>query len=283
VTTTNTTTDKEKIMGRVEGKVAIVTGAASGIGAATAQLLAEHGARVVVADMNLQRAEAHAAAIRADGHQAIAIEFDLGDESSVASLIEQTVSELGGLDVLHNNAAATMLAAQQDGPVSTASAAVWDATMRINARGTVLAIKHAAPFMIERGGGSIINTSSGAALLGDLGHAAYAASKAAINAITLYAATEYGKQGIRVNAIAPGLILTDATLESGHAEHLLPTMLANMLTTRAGVPLDIAHMVLYLASDESGYVTGQVLCVDGGIMAHQPYISELREMLASSS
>ena len=270
-------------MGRVEGKVAIVTGAASGIGAATAQLLAEHGASVVVADMNVERAEAHAAAIRASGHEAIAIGFDLGDEASIAALIERTVDELGGLDVLHNNAAATMISARDDGPVSTADAGVWDDTLRINTRGTVLAIKHAAPHMIERGGGSIINTSSGASLLGSLGPAAYGASKAAVNSITQYAATEFGKQGIRVNAIAPGMILTEATTASGHAEHLLPIMVANMLTRRAGQPLDIAYMVLYLASDESAFVTGQVLCVDGGMTAHQPYVSELRAMLAATA
>jgi NAD(P)-dependent dehydrogenase (short-subunit alcohol dehydrogenase family) len=269
-------------MGRVEGKVAIVTGAASGIGAATAQLLAEHGATVVVADIDEQRAEEHAATIRAAGHRAHAMAFDLGDEASIAVLIERTVSELGGLDVLHNNAAAVMLAATQDGPVGAADATVWDDTMRINARGTALAIKYAAPQMVARGGGSIINTSSGAGSLGDLGHAAYAASKAAINAITMYAATEFGKQGVRVNAIAPGLILTPGTLASGHADALLDIMIANMLTTRAGTPLDIAYMVLYLASNESDYVTGQVFAVDGGIGAHQPYVSELRALFAIS-
>ena len=115
-------------------------------------------------------------------------------------------------------------------------------------------------------------------MLGDFAPAAYGASKAAINSITRYAATEYGKQGIRVNAIAPGLILTEATKASGHAEHLLPIMLDNMLTPRAGEPLDIAYMVLYLASDESAYVTGQVLSVDGGLGAHQPYVAEMRAL-----
>ena len=268
-------------MGRVQGKIAIVTGAASGIGAATAQLLAEHGARVVVADLDAEKAEAHAASLRAAGHDAIAIGFDLGDEDSIAALIERTVAEFGGLDILHNNAAAVMLAAQEDGPIGAAKASVWDDTMRINARGTALAIKHAAPHMVARGGGSIINTSSGAGLLGDLGHAAYGASKAAINAITMYAATEFGKQGVRVNAIAPGLIVIPGKKTSDHSGSLLDIIVANMLTTRAGAPLDIAYMVLYLASDESEYVTGQVLCVDGGMAAHQPYISEMRALFAA--
>ena len=135
--------------------------------------------------------------------------------------------------------------------------------------------------MVARGGGSIINTSSGAGLLGDLGHAAYGASKAAINAITMYAATEFGKQGVRVNAIAPGLIVIPGKKTSDHSGSLLDIIVANMLTTRAGAPLDIAYMVLYLASDESEYVTGQVLCVDGGMAAHQPYISEMRALFAA--
>ena len=270
-------------MGRVQGKIAIVTGSASGIGAATVQLLAEEGARVVVADLDADKAEAHAASIRAEGHEAIAIGFDLGDEASIAALIEQTVGHYGGLDILHNNAAAVMLAAKQDAPIGAANASVWDDTMRINARGTALAIKHAAPHMVARGGGSIINTSSGAGLLGDLGHAAYGASKAAINAITMYAATEFGKQRVRVNAVAPGLIITAGTDASGHAGPMLDMIVANMLTPYAGEPIDIAYMVLYLASDESKYVTGQVVSVDGGMGAHQPYIAEMRAMFAAGA
>jgi NAD(P)-dependent dehydrogenase (short-subunit alcohol dehydrogenase family) len=269
-------------MGRVEGKVAIVTGAASGIGAATAQLLAEHGASVVVADINAERAAQHAASIRAAGHDATAIAFDLGDAESIESLIAQTVDRYGGLDILHNNAAAVHIAANIDGPMSAADPTVWDDTMRINVRGTAMATKFAALRMIERGGGSIINMSSGSGLQGDFSPAAYGASKAAINSISRYAATEYGKQGVRVNSIAPGLIVTESTLASGHAEHMMPIMLANMLTPRAGLPIDIAYMVLYLASDESGYVTGQVFSVDGGLGSHQPYISEIRAMLAGS-
>jgi NAD(P)-dependent dehydrogenase (short-subunit alcohol dehydrogenase family) len=267
--------------GRVEGKVAIVTGAAAGIGAATARLLAEHGARVVVADLDLERAESHAASIRSAGHEAIAIGFDLGDEDSITALIEQTCSELGGVDVLHNNAAATHLAAQEDAAVSGARAWVWDETMRINVRGTMLATKLAAAKMIQRGGGSIINTTSGASLRGDLGHAAYGASKAAINTLTLYAAAEFGKQGVRVNAIAPGLIVTELSQASGHADGLMTMMEANHLTPRVGLPIDIAYMVLYLASDESTFVTGSVMRVDGGIMSAAPYVSELRAMLAA--
>src|SRR4051794_12872382 len=160
--------DQGSLMNRVSGKVAIVTGAASGIGAATAELLASEGARVVVADLDGEGAERQALHIRELGHDAISIAFDLGNEASIAALIDGTVEHFGGLDVLHNNAAATRLAATEDSLIADARGAVWDETMRINVRGTLLATKLAVPHMLARGGGSIINTSSGAAELGDL-------------------------------------------------------------------------------------------------------------------
>jgi NAD(P)-dependent dehydrogenase (short-subunit alcohol dehydrogenase family) len=264
--------------GRVGGKVAIVTGAASGIGAVTAQLLAEHGASVVVADIDSGAAERCAAKIRMANGSAVAIGFDLGDEASISALVEQVCDEFGGLDILLNNAAATRLAAFEDGAISKARASVWDETLRINVRGTMLATRLAAEKMIYRGGGSIINMSSVAAVQGDLGHAAYGASKSAINAITAYAATEFGKSGVRVNAIAPGLIVTEIAHESGHAESLTAIMERNHLTPRVGRPMDVAYMVLYLASDESEFVTGSVMRVDGGLMTAAPYVSELHAL-----
>ena len=262
-------------MTRLSGKVAVVTGAASGIGATTAELLASEGASVVLADIDADAAEELAATIRDRGYDAIAVAFDLGDERSISSLIEQTVAITGGIDVLHNNAAATALASTRDLLIADTGVDVWDDTLRINARGTLLAIKAVVPHMLARGGGSIINTSSGASLAGDLGHCAYGASKAAINAITMYAATEYGKQSIRVNAVAPGLIVTPASQSSGHSEAMATIMLDNHLTPRLGEPMDVAYAVLYLASDESSFVTGQIISVDGGLSAHQPYFSEL--------
>jgi NAD(P)-dependent dehydrogenase (short-subunit alcohol dehydrogenase family) len=261
-------------MGRIDGKVAVVTGAASGIGAATAEVLAREGAKVVVADLNADGARSHAERISADGHEAVGIAFDLGDPASIEELIGSVVSRFGRIDVLHNNAAATHLAATRDSPILQADPEVWDDTLRINVRGTALMIKAVVPHMIERGGGSIINTSSGAGAAGDLSHTAYGASKAAINAITLYAATQFGKQGVRVNAIAPGLIETSATATSGHTGPLRDIMLANHLTPRLGTPIDIANAVLFLASDESSFVTGQIMGVDGGVLSHAPYYSE---------
>jgi len=152
----------------------------------------------VVADVNADGATDQAKRIVADGNEAIGIAFDLGDPASIEQLVREAVRIFGGVDVLHNNAAATNIASTLDGPILTAEASVWDDTFRINVRGTALMIKAIAPHMIERGSGSIINTSSGAGSSGDLGHAAYGASKAAINAVTLYAATELGKRGVRV-------------------------------------------------------------------------------------
>jgi NAD(P)-dependent dehydrogenase (short-subunit alcohol dehydrogenase family) len=269
-------------MGRVEGKIAIVTGAASGIGAATAQVLAREGASVVVADLNRDGAVAHAKQLAAEGGAVIGIGFDLGDPKSIESLVAETVSAFGGIDVLHNNAAATHLAATRDGPIMQAEPGVWEETFRINVLGTALMIKAVVPHLLERGGGSIVNTSSGAGLAGDLGHAAYGASKAAINAVTRYAATELGKLGIRVNAVSPGLIETSAAATSGFTGELRDIMLANHLTPRLGTPEDIANAVLFLASDDSTFMTGQVLGVDGGVLAHAPYYSELMARFASS-
>ena len=268
-------------MDRVKGKVAIVTGAASGIGLATAEVLAQEGAQVVLADLDGDGARREADRLVGLGHAAIPVAFDLSVEQSIAALMEQAVAAFGGIDVLHNNAAATHLAATGDVPLANADPDVWDETLRINVRGTFLATKFAVPHMIARGGGSIINTSSGAALAGDIGHPAYGASKAAINALTQYTATEFGKQGVRANAIAPGLIVTAAAKESGHAGAMSDMMLANHLTPRLGEPRDVAYAVLFLASDEAAFITGQVINVDGGLLAHAPYYSELMAKMAA--
>lgn len=259
----------------LDGKVAIVTGAAGGIGARTAEVLAEAGAKVAVADLNAEGAHAQAARITAAGGDAIGLGFDLGSESSVAALVSAVVAHFGRLDVLHNNAAATHLAALADKPVLEADADVWDDTFRINVRGTMLATKYAVPHLVTAGGGSVINTASGAGLSGDLGHPAYGASKAAITNLTLYAATQFGKDNVRVNAICPGLVVT-GTSKSEHAASLQEVMLAHHLTPRVGRPDDIAYTVAFLASDEAAFITGQVISVDGGLLSHVPYYADFR-------
>jgi NAD(P)-dependent dehydrogenase (short-subunit alcohol dehydrogenase family) len=265
-------------MKRLAGKVAVVTGAGSGIGAATATTLATQGASVVVADLNAAGAEKTVAQIHEAGSVATALTFDLGDAASIAELVQAAVAAYGGIDILFNNAAATHLGNTVDVPIEQADGDVWDDTLRINLRGTMQVTKHVVPHMIARGGGSIINASSGAGLTGDLGHPAYGASKAAIVRLTTYTATEFGKRGVRCNAIAPGLIVTPQTEKSYAGGPLRDIMLRHHLTPRLGRPDDIANAVLFLASDESSFITGQVISVDGGLLAHAPYWADVAEL-----
>jgi NAD(P)-dependent dehydrogenase (short-subunit alcohol dehydrogenase family) len=262
-------------MGRLDGKIAIITGAAAGIGQATAQRVAAEGARTVVADLNATGAKQVAGEIDAAGGEATAVQVDLGDNDSVRAMVRAAVAAYGGLDILHNNAAATHLAATADLPVAAADPDVWDDTMRINLRGTMVAIQAAMPHMVARGGGSVINTSSGSGLTGDLRNPAYGASKAALISLTRYVATEFGKQGIRCNAISPGYIVIGS--KPGR-DAVNATMLRHALTPRLGRPEDIAALVVFLASDESAFITGQNICVDGGMLAHQPFVADFREL-----
>ncbi|PMS36870.1 NAD(P)-dependent dehydrogenase (short-subunit alcohol dehydrogenase family) [Trinickia symbiotica] len=270
-------------MERVKDKIAIVTGAASGIGAACAAMLADEGALLVVADLNLEGAQAQAGRIRDAGGKAVAAQVDIGDENSIEALFDLTLRTWGGLDILHNNAAATSLSTTVDAAVEAVDVGVWDDTMRINLRGTMLAARRALPLMRARGGGSIINTSSGAAQAGALGYSAYGVCKAGIEALTRYIATQHGKEGIRCNAIAPGLIVTPVT-RAYFAGETGEMMLSHHLTPRLGQPEDIAHAVVYLASDEAAFVTGQVFNVDGGLLSHQPYYAdEIRARSAAAA
>lgn len=264
-------------MAGLHGKVAIVTGAASGIGAGIAARLAREGAQTIVADVDAAGAEAHAARLVAAGGNALAVRVDLADEASVRATIEFAVEKCGGLDVLCNNAANTRLSSTADSPVEAMDTAVWDAIMQVNLRGTMLACRYAIPALRARGGGSIVNISSGSGVVGQamMTASAYAASKAGVITLTQYVATQHGKEGIRCNAITPGLIVTPAT-ESTYANGPVgDMMLRHHLTPRLGRPDDIAGAVAYLASDDAGFVTGHVLAVDGGLSAHAPFYADV--------
>jgi NAD(P)-dependent dehydrogenase (short-subunit alcohol dehydrogenase family) len=257
----------------LQGKIAIVTGAGGGIGAACAARLARAGARVVVADIDGASAERQAARIRAAGGEAVAADTDIGDDGSIRALMATTVQAFGGLDILHNNAAATGISSTVDAPVEHMDIGVWDDTMRINLRGTMLCTKYAIALMRARGGGSIINTSSAAAQRGALGYSAYACAKAGIDALTRYVAAQHGKESIRCNAVAPGLVVSPAT-EAYFSGPAGAMMLSHHLTPRLGQPDDIAEAVLFLASAASAFITGQVINVDGGSLSHQPYYAD---------
>lgn len=262
----------------LDGRVAIVTGGAGGIGSATCRVLAERGARVVVADINGERAEAVARELP----DALAVKVDLASEEEVSALFSATVSRYGRLDVIDNNAA--LLGpdiVQQDHDIAGMSTELWDLTFMVNVRGTMLCCRHALKIMESQKSGSIINTASNLALQGNVIQAAYSASKAAVLQMTRSIATSHGKRGIRCNSVLPGLTGSKAALAD------LPPRLREIveeetLTPYLGDPMDIAHAVAFLASDDARYITGQMIVVDGGTSVHIPGYARLGEMIAST-
>lgn len=263
---------------RLRGRSAIVTGAASGIGRASALRLATEGAAVAIGDIDDAGAEKVVGEIEQAGGRALFVHTDVSNEDAFRELIGAAVDSFGRLDILHNNAAALGNASiGGDEGIESLDVDVWDRTLAINTRSVMIGCKHAIPRMLESGGGSIINTSSGAAILGGLTGTAYATSKAAVNTLTQYVATQYGKRGIRCNAILPGLIMTPA-VAVGMSQPVVDMILDHHMTPEAGQPEDIAAMVAFLACDESRYVTGQLLRVDGGITNHAPTYADIRRM-----
>jgi NAD(P)-dependent dehydrogenase (short-subunit alcohol dehydrogenase family) len=249
-------------MGRVDGKVAIVTGGAAGIGRSTAELLAREGAVVMVADRNLAGATQVAERI---GGQAAAFRFDAADASSIEALVDATITRFSRIDILHNNAAMTAEAWGRDTTVLETSLETWDQTFAINLRSQFVACKAVLPHMLRQGGGAIINMASGSGHKGAPGLIAYGTSKAATMSFTRYVAVQYGRQNIRTNCIAPGVILTEQLLQN--APDLAKATLRTLPFPRVGKPEDIAELVLYLASDQSAFVNGQTFNCDGGSTA----------------
>lgn len=248
-------------MNRLEGKSAVITGSANGIGFAAARLMAQQGARVLVADRDAQRCQDAASRIRQEGGIAAATTVDVTDEDSIASMIDTTISEFGALDVLCNHVGGSDPARDRD--LLNMDMSEWDRVMDLNVRSTVVASRLAIPHMIAEGGGSIVNTASIAGIEGDALQCAYGAAKAAVISLTRYIATQYGPAGIRCNAVAPGAVLTPSFRDNLPTE-FLDTIRRSTSLQAVGEPEDIAHAMVYLASDEARYLTGQCLVIDGG-------------------
>lgn len=252
---------------RLQGKSAIVTGAATGIGKATATLFAREGARVVVSDIDESAARGVVSAIQADGGEAIVARADVSDAADVERLVETTVRTYGHLDVLVNNAAVY----RGDGSILSVPDEIWDKIITVNLKGIYLCCKFAIAQMIKGGGGSIVNLSSVNALMG-LSLTAYTASKGGVQALTRLLAVEFAPQRIRVNSICPGTIMTENSIAVYAERPGLEERVTKMYPMgKLGAPLDIAECALYLASDSSSFVTGASLVVDGGLMAGRKF------------
>jgi NAD(P)-dependent dehydrogenase (short-subunit alcohol dehydrogenase family) len=257
--------------GRVAGRIAVVTGAASGVGRACALRLAAEGATVIIADIDAQGAAAVAHEIGGGAEVRL---VDVGDESSVSALFKDVVGSYGRVDILVTCAALTDPHHQsQDRAVGELEASVWERTMAVDLDGTMFCCKHAVHAMVQ--GGSVVTLSSNSALAGDLSLTAYAAAKAGVNALTRSIATAYGKGGIRANAVSPGSILSPSLRANVPAE-VVQLLHDNSLLPRMGTPEDVASAVLFLASDESSFITGQVLAVDGGSLSQLPHVPAMR-------
>jgi NAD(P)-dependent dehydrogenase (short-subunit alcohol dehydrogenase family) len=247
----------------LSGKVAVVAGGATGIGAATAARLASEGCLVVVGDVALDTARCTADRIIVAGGTASAVGFDLADPESVAALLDTAAATYGGVDAVFA-VGADMGAIRVDTDVVDIDLEVWDRVMAVNLRGYVAIMKYAIPHLLSRGGGAIVNMSSAAAFQGEPARPAYATAKAGIGALTRHVASRWGKEGIRCNAVAPGFTATEAIQSAPQWPDLQSAALKRIRGRRVGVPNDVAALVAFLISEEGEWINGQVINIDGG-------------------
>lgn len=248
-------------MRRLEGKVAVVAGGGSGIGAASAERLAREGCQVAVGDIAEGNARTVAERIGKAGGEAVAIAYDQSDDASVRALMDGAAKQFGRLDFVHANAA-DMSMILRDTDAMSVPLEVYDRTMAVNQRGYLLCTRHALPHLIQARG-AIVYTSSAAAFAGEPERVAYAMSKAAVNALMRHVATRWGKQGVRANAITPGFVCTEQ-IKNAVTPEFEKMMLAHSRSPRLGESRDVAAMVAMLFSEDGEWINGQTLSVDGG-------------------
>jgi len=261
-------------MGRLKDKVAIVTGSTSGIGIGIARLYGKEGAKVIVCGRRAEKGQAVVDRIKEEGGEAAYHFMDITDLSSVEALVEDVAREYGRIDILVNNAANVGL---PDGRVDEVAIEMWDAIFASDLRGNFYITKCVLPHMQKNGGGSIINIGSMASCGGDLGATAYASAKAGVDMLTKSVALQYGKDNIRCNCIRPGLIVTPEN-DAYVAQTVKDIFLSNIMVNRYGCPEDIGHACVYFGADESYFVSGQILTVDGGMNSHVPTVAQFKEL-----
>ena len=251
---------------RLENKVAIITGSASGMGQVAAEVFAREGASVVVTDIATDSGEATAQRIRSAGGRAIFVQANVAREAEVQCMVDAAIEAFGHVDILYNNAG---IMPDDDGSVVDLSETTWDRIMDVNLKSTFLCSKYALPHMVQQGRGSIINIASFVAFMGcTVPQDAYTASKGGLLALTKSFAVQYGRHGIRCNAICPGPIETPLLRTLWVSEEARDLRLNRIPLGRFGTPEDIVYLALYLASDESIWTTGAWLTVDGGISSN---------------
>jgi NAD(P)-dependent dehydrogenase (short-subunit alcohol dehydrogenase family) len=247
-------------MGRLDGKVAVITGAGGGMGREAALLFSEEGAQVCVADVNKDAAEQTADAAR----EAFAFQVDVGDPENVRAMYDATKERYGGIDILYNNAG---ISPGDDASILETEPEAWDRVQAVNTRGVYLCCKHGIPYLLERGGGSVINVASFVALLGAAtSQISYTASKGAVLAMTRELGVQFARQGVRVNALCPGPVETPLLLSIwGDDPAAAERRRVHIPMGRLAKPREIVNAALFLASDESSYVNAATFVVDGGI------------------
>ncbi|CAB3392356.1 beta-ketoacyl-acyl carrier protein reductase [Kyrpidia spormannii] len=240
-------------------KVAVITGAANGIGRATARLFAAHGAKVVLADVGDAEGSALESELKEGGTEALFLHVDVRQEDQVQEMVDKTLKRFGRIDVLINNAGIT-----RDGFLVKLPLVAWHEVLAVNLTGVMQCTKSAAPVMIQQGGGVILNASSVVGLYGNIGQTNYAATKAGVIGLTKTWARELGAKGIRVNAVAPGFIETGMTAKV--PDRILQTVKERTPLKRMGRPEEVAHVYLFLASDAASFINGAIIPVDGGLV-----------------